>query len=270
MLVWMKQIVEPLFRPLTVGLLLAVVGLACVWSRRYLKLGRWLIAAGLALLVVLSYWPVPALLLCRVGHASAPFDITDPVLSTIGPNESVSIGVLCGGGLSADESLSANSRANSTFMYRFMEGVRIYRLLPNSRLLVSVSRPRNLASATAVLVELADLVGIPPEHVVPIIGASTTADESRLFRDQVGTRPFVLVTSALHMPRSLLLFRQHGMHPIPAPLGVRGLEEKRPFSFSDIYPNAARLTVVDDALHEALGMLWAWVRGPVKALPPGD
>ena len=270
MLVWLKQIIEPLFRPLTVGLLLAVVGLVGVWSRRYLKLGRWLIAAGLALLVVLSYWPAPALLLCRVGRASAPFDLTDAVLSTIGPNESVSIGVLCAGRLSADESLSANSRANSTFMYRFMEGVRIYRLLPNSRLLVSVGRPRNPASATAAVAELADLVGIPPEHVAAVIGASTTGDESRLFRDRVGTRPFVLVTSALHMPRSLLLFRQHGIQPVPAPVGVRGYEEKRPFSFSCIYPDAGRLTAVDDALHEALGMLWAKVRGPVKTLPPGD
>ncbi len=49
-----------------------------------------------------------------------------------------------------------------------------------------------------------------------------TAYHPRAIGDQVGDRPFALVTSAFHMPRSMRVFRRGGLTPIAYPAGYLG------------------------------------------------
>jgi uncharacterized SAM-binding protein YcdF (DUF218 family) len=66
-------------------------------------------------------------------------------------------------------------------------------------------------------------------------------------------REFILVTSAGHMPRSLLSFRQMGMNPAPAPTDY--LAKMGPFD-GNFLPNVNSLVRSDLAVHEYFGMLW--------------
>ena len=70
-----------------------------------------------------------------------------------------------------------------------------------------------------ILNELAGLVGVAPDRLVPIVGAENTRDEARRMRDVAGTNVFYLVTSDLHMPRAMMIFKQEGMQPLAAPAG---------------------------------------------------
>ncbi len=70
----------------------------------------------------------------------------------------------------------------------------------------------------------------------------------------VGNHPFILVTSAYHMPRAMALFTAQHMHPIPAPTQFIGLTQ---LSIKTVIPNASSLFLSDLAIHEYLGLWWA-------------
>lgn len=68
---------------------------------------------------------------------------------------------------------------------------------------------------------------------------------------------FILVTSASHMKRSMLLFKKEGLNPIAAPtnhLGYASSNYKAYFSSFNLYKTKV-------AFHEYLGLTWAYIRG---------
>jgi uncharacterized SAM-binding protein YcdF (DUF218 family) len=64
--------------------------------------------------------------------------------------------------------------------------------------------------------------------------------------------PFLMVTSAYHMPRAMRLMERKGAHPIPAPTGQRVNESARA-GWRSLLPTADGLRKTDRALHEYLG-----------------
>jgi uncharacterized SAM-binding protein YcdF (DUF218 family) len=248
---FLKKLIGSLFNPLTLSLLLAVVGILFVRKRG----GKFLILLGLIVLIAFGY---PLLTPRLVEGLVRQY----PALENMEEVEAEWVAVLCGGPYSGDTNLPATSRMSRNFLYRLLEGVQVYRALPGSRLLVSVGRPPEGGSPEELLAEVAGLLGLPGADLVPLAGAKDTAGEVRMIREVAGSNAFVLVTSALHMPRAMLLCRQRDMRAIPAPVGVPGEEqEKRPFDPRAIFPSAQRLALADAAVHEYLGMAWAKVRG---------
>jgi len=92
--------------------------------------------------------------------------------------------------------------------------------------------------------------------------SNDTEDQARLIKPIVGAAPFVLVTSAIHMPRSMALFEELGMHPIPGPAGSTS-RVKMPFSLQDIFPSVSALDDTTQAVHEYLGLLWGKLKGQI-------
>ena len=79
--------------------------------------------------------------------------------------------------------------------------------------------------------------------------------------------PYLLVTSAWHMPRALGCFRQVGLDVIPYPVDYRA----RPPSWapSRIQPHD-RFNVLDDAIREIVGLFTYRILGRTDALFPDD
>ena len=73
-----------------------------------------------------------------------------------------------------------------------------------------------------------------------------------------GLTDFVLVTSPLHMRRSMLAFEQLGMHqiPSPAPLVPERSARRNPLLPSDLW-----LQIGDSALYEWLARGYYWWKG---------
>lgn len=67
-------------------------------------------------------------------------------------------------------------------------------------------------------------------------------------------RSVILVTSAMHMPRSVFAFQKAGIAVIPAPTDYRA--KRSPISWTDFLPDASELDAVRFALHEYIGIAY--------------
>ena len=82
---------------------------------------------------------------------------------------------------------------------------------------------------------------------------ATPRPKRATWQPPLGGAPFVLVTSAYHMPRAVRLMQRAGQHPIPAPTGQRvGAFPWR--GFHRWLPTSAGLRDTELALHEYLGL----------------
>ncbi len=245
----MNVFLESLIPPLGPLTLVYLLGLVAMIHRR--RRGVWL----LAMLLVL--W--------QAGTSGFPWKLREPLVMAFTPvdvtrPQSTHIAVLSAGSFTADDRVAVNGRANEEYMYRLLEGLRIHRAVTNSRMFVSmtiIGDPSN-AGTDDMARQLAALLKVVPDCLIPVVGAQSTRDEARRLWPHVGTGAFYLVTSDYHLPRAMKLFRQQGMHPIPAPAGACGLGAgERPLQYSRFWPSAVNLRATDQSLHEYLGSVLA-------------
>ncbi len=127
--------------------------------------------------------------------------------------------VVLGTGFNPDPELPANSRVSGGFHARLLEGLRLFRELPQSRLIVSVANIRaSREDKEAFLAGMLALLQVDPGRVELIAEAESTEDEARLASQLLRPgEPLVLATSAGHMPRAMATFANAGFEPIAAP-----------------------------------------------------
>ncbi len=249
-----KKLVTTLFFPLPLALVLAAAGLALLWAGRGRRWGRALLTAAFGLLLVFSYPPLPGALLGSLEGA-APADTAQATVCT-------PYIVVLGGGASDAAGLPPNEQLSFAALARLAEGLRRLRACPSARLVVSGARIGGARlSEASVLREAALALGAPEARILVEEASMDTDDQARNVGRIVGAEPFVLVTSAFHMPRAQYLFRQAGLQPLPAPAG-RLLKGGAAAWWSNVFPDADNLRVADLSLKEYLGMAWYRLRSP--------
>jgi uncharacterized SAM-binding protein YcdF (DUF218 family) len=144
-------------------------------------------------------------------------------------------------------------------MYRMAEGIRLHRLLPGSTIVFSGGGAVDGVSSAKAAADLARALGVNANEMILEERSETTAEEAQTVRGIVGDDPFILVTSAVHMPRAMTLFYTHGMRPIPAPTEYRSTSNGAMM----IWPSLANMGLANATAHEVLGLGWAWLRGEV-------
>ena len=97
--------------------------------------------------------------------------------------------------------------------------------------------------------------GVPPTDVLGEDRAHDTFEsalEIQKLLKQKGWRRYLLVTSAAHMPRSMLAFSARAPEPIPAP----GDFSLRPFELTPLHllPSLGAARAIADSLHEYIGL----------------
>ena len=100
--------------------------------------------------------------------------------------------------------------------------------------------------------EFAREFGVNEASIVVLNGSLDTHAEARSVAMLIGAAPFILVTSAYHMPRAMRLMERTGAHAIPAPTGQRVDRSYR--RWGDLVPTASGLSKTEHALHEYLGL----------------
>ena len=108
--------------------------------------------------------------------------------------------------------------------------------------------------------EVALQLGVPDEEIILERDSQDTKDQARLIQGIVGEEPFLLVTSASHMPRSMALFENVGLHPRPAPTGFMS-KAGQGWSPSAYWPSSGDLRKTERAFYEIMGTLWGRLRG---------
>lgn len=246
-----KKIVAPFFYPLAICFEVLLVGVLLLWFKRRQKLGKILVSIGIGLLVLSGISVTPSILLRPLEYKY------DAILDTREIADVKWIVVL-GGGHVSDPRLPSGSQLNAPSLVRLVEGIRLHRMLPGSKLLLSGGTVYDPVTNAQVMAEAAFALGVKEENMVLESLSKDTKDEARLVGEMVGDTRFILVTSASHMPRSMALFKKLGMQPVPAPTDYH---VKRPLKFRLHLPSGNNAHKTQIAIHEYMGLIWAKMRG---------
>jgi uncharacterized SAM-binding protein YcdF (DUF218 family) len=228
------------------------VGFALLWFTRRQRTGRFIATSGFAILVVLSYGWISHPLLQSLERVYPP------------PGDAAVAGakwvVVLGGGTFSDPSLPITSRATGTTLARLVEGIRLQRQIPGSRLLLSGAAVFGTGSDAESMQALALALGVAPQSIVLDDESPDTESQAVNVARIVKGEPSVIVTSAYHMQRSIGLFAREGVNAVAAPAQYIA-QTNRGFSPSDLYPGIPGLVTAQIVENEYLGMAWSRLRG---------
>lgn len=233
-------------------ILLGVVGLI-FWRRAW---GRWLVAAMLLLTWLLSTEPVRDALV----H---PLESKYPPLAADSlPSGKLAIALLGGGLYEKAPEFGGRDSLGSHALMRTLYAAELSRhtglpVYPSGGAVLSdTSEPEGLVMKRWLI-----RFGVPESLVHAESAADNTWQNASLLKAMLahtGVSRVVLVTSAVHMPRSVWVFRQQGLEGIPAPCAY--LEERESYDLRSFLPRWNVLADSGDVLHEYLGLMWYHLR----------
>ena len=243
---YLKQSIGLLGMPLDVGLL--IVGLALAHQLR----GRPRAACRLYLVAALMTYLASIRL---VGDALlGPLERRYQSLSEERPPPPAGSVVVLGSDYRPRAGISTMAALDADGLVRILEGIRLTRRLDSPRFVVSGGAPPGNVPPAFGYADLARRFGVPEESIVTLGGPLDTHAEARAVADLLGVAPFILVTSAYHMPRALWLMERAGAHAIPAPVGQRALGMNGNL-IGALIPSSNGLYETEHALHEYIGLL---------------
>jgi uncharacterized SAM-binding protein YcdF (DUF218 family) len=255
---WLKKFFSFWLMPVPLCMALLVSGLLI--SRRRQRLGRCLTLAAAALLILFSNKFVSNRLVAPLEdrYPAIPEILADaPVPAQLAGCGFV---VVLGGGHVDVPAWPAAERLSASSLGRIAEAVRILRVVPNARLIVSGPGMPGRPSHGAVLAEAARSLGVDPARITVIDTAHDTEDEAHAVARMAGKTRVALVTSAWHMPRAAALFRHAGVDFVPCPADFVAREGIR-LTWDDFLWDSESLERSSRAAHEWIGLLWLKLRG---------
>ncbi len=257
---FLKKLISEFLLPLSLVLECLFLAILLIFSR-WQKLAKTLLVISFILLLTLSFRPVTDNLLAPLERQYQPLMLKTPDRSVIAKDFGrIKWIVVLGGGYVTDPRLPEISNLSPPSLSRLTEGIRIYNELPGRKLLLSGAGYPHEPSLAEVMAHVAVDLGVKRSDIVLDEQARDTEEEARVIHSLVKSDPFILITSAFHMPRSMDLFRHYGMNPVADPTDFLVKENRVPNILS-YFPGPESLTNAAIASHEYLGMLWSRIRG---------
>jgi uncharacterized SAM-binding protein YcdF (DUF218 family) len=220
------------------------------WAR------RWLVAT------VVVYWilscPVGAALLART--LTADYRQLETAADATGAQAVV---LLSGGSRTIRAAGSQLPIVTSPSALRALETARVYRLLGDPLVIVSggvTDREGTLSEGDAIRAAVIAL-GVPTDRIIVESESTNTREEAVILKRllaQRGIERFVIVTSPLHMGRSLATFAAEGLHPVPSASPLYQDRTKTPFPLT---PNEVSLEIGNAVVYEWCARAYYWWRG---------
>lgn len=146
---------------------------------------------------------------------------------------------------------------------RFLESLRLMKNNQLKRLIISGGDPRplpqNIEGESYSFQRLSMELGVPKENIYVEAKSLNTYQEAIFIKDyltQNNIKKIIVVTSAIHMPRSIAIFKKQGIEVIPYP--VNYLEHSLRDSFEwGLY----RVDELRSLIHELVGFLVYRLKG---------
>jgi len=249
----LKKLVSRLLFPL--GL---VLGLGAVGTLIWLQNPRRRLGPSLVILAGLLLWGFSAPWLA--GSLLAPLErMAGPYAQ---PQELRQLGVsqiVVLSGSQRNPILTPADRCGNSTTLRVLEGFRLWKQTPGATLVFAGGSFFENEPAAKAMAALAAELGVPQAAMRLETASWDTGDQARILTASLGSAPFSLVTSASHMPRALLVFRAHGLHPLPAPCDFH-TTGKSSFNLVDLLPQAHGLSLSERATYEYLGLIYFEIR----------
>lgn len=240
----LKHTAEALLNPFFIALIAVVLALIFGWHVRKI---RWLLGFFLLIMLVFSTGFLPRLLTQTLESIYPPITIVDVSVKQI---------VVLSGGQADGEDKPAEMRLYSASIKRLLTAIRLSHDLPQPALILSGGGYAQQTPEAKQLQTLALLCAVKPNRIVLETQSKNTAQQAKALKDRLGRTPFYLVTSAIHMPRSMLLLKRQGLNPIAVPTDFNYYWQDERWQKRWI-PNAHNLYYTEIVLHEILGFIYA-------------
>ena len=249
------KIVSRLLFPVPIICEVLIVGLALLWFTRRQKAGKIVVTAGTFMLLALGCGPISAIFLRTLEHRYPPVQPAS-LQAAAGKLAGSTCIVVLGSGFSPDPTVDLDSHLSQDGVVRLLTGIQLCRQATSCKLILSGGPP----AAAETMRKIALSMGIEQKDMVLEQHSRNTEEEARFLQPTLGAHPFLLVTSASHMPRAMGLFRKLGMKPIAAPTGYLAATS-RSLSPDHFYPSSGGLSMAERAVYEYLGMAWEKLLG---------
>ncbi len=263
----LKRLLEHVLSPVGIMVVLLVLGLLFSFSRRYYIAGRRLLLTGVSLYLIYLFSPLSEVLILNLEKLYVPL-AAPPSGATIDR-----IVILSDYG-EEHAAYPVTGTLSRETVSRLVEGIRLYRLLPGSKLVSSggVMRPGD-RPVGALMADFLAQMGIPRGDLLVEDSAMNTFENMANSKAFVGTKPFILVTTASHMRRSVAVAHKLDMQPVPAPASFWTRQyypsDANPVDWATtllrhcVHPSQERLIQLQAAYHEYAGYVWYRLRGYV-------
>ena len=251
MLFTLKKYIGGMMLPLPLLLMFIALGLLLVWFTRFQRSGKIVITTGWLALLLLSLQPVADRLL-------RPIENTYP---TWQENQKVEYIVVLGGGYTWDDKWAPSSNLINNSLPRLNEGIRLWLSNPGSKMIFTGAAAKtNPVSTAEAGARVAESLGVPRSAIMTLDSPKDTEEEAAAVKQAIGDAPFLLVTSASHLPRAMIFFEHAGLHPLPAPANQLAIDA--PLNpWERVIPSPVWLMHSDRVGYESLGRLWQWLKG---------
>lgn len=237
------------------------IGTLLLWTR-WRRAGRGIVAATVAFILIVSVFPVGEYLLSILENRFPIARALPPQVTGI---------ITLGGAIDQFVTIQRGQAALSERAERMTELVVLARRYPDARLVFTGGTgqlfPPFVTEAEAARLIFRDM-GLDTGRMV-FEGRSRNTFENAVFTyDMIAPRAgerWLLITSAMHMPRSVGAFRKAGWKPIPVPVDFN---TERPFRFRPGLRYSKGITSFSLAFHEWVGLVAYRILGRSDTLFP--
>jgi uncharacterized SAM-binding protein YcdF (DUF218 family) len=243
--------------------LLAVGGLVLLWTR-FARAGRWLLAASLALVAILGFLPAGKVLMLVLEQRFPSW------VASGSPPDGI---IILGGAIDPERSAARGMVSLNAGAERVTEIAALARRFPDAGI-VFTGGSANLVFAglpeSAFMLDLLESFGIARTRVQLEERSRNTAENARFTKLLIDPKPgerWLLVTSAMHMPRAVGTFRKAGfpVEAYPVDWNTNGWSD---VAKGPLWP-VRGLDMTDFAMKEWVGLFAYWLAGYTPELLPG-
>ena len=246
----LSKILGYLTVPSNLLVMIGLAGIALLFTR-FVRAGRRLLAASIILIVVIGVLPVGTALILPLEERFPQWN----------PAQGTPTGIIViGGVINAERSAARGQISLDDSAERVTAAVELARKYSSARIVFAGGTE---ASYAALFFEN---LGVLRDRITIETQSRNTAENAVFTKRLIAPKPgerWLLVTSALHMPRAIGAFRQAGfpVEAFPVDYQTDGWEDLRKLSGS--------MHRLDTAVHEWLGLLAYWITGRIPVLFPG-
>lgn len=243
-----KKIISAFLLPIPIGLFLLLIAFVYLMLNSHKK-AKVFLFLGLSWFVLLSFQPISNAILSPLENSFKSLIYT-PKVNYI---------LVLGSGHKSDENLSITSQVKMVGINRLVEGIRHYKNLENAKIIVSGFSIDGGDSHAMMQEKLAISLGVNPNDIIRLDSPKDTKEEAIEAKKIVNDNEFILVTSASHMKRSVLLFKKEGLNIIASPTNHLAYQDN---AYS-AYFSAKNLRKAEMAIHEYIGLLYSYLRNEI-------
>jgi uncharacterized SAM-binding protein YcdF (DUF218 family) len=261
----MTILLKSLSTPIVWILLLLVVSIFLLRKRRkqlLARVGWYSLVAGTAILLLLSLGPVSDTLVYLLERQYPP-----PSQETI---SKVDVVVILGGGVLPSGGLRPTAEPSGPTYSRAVNGVEYFQRSGAQYLIVSGgASPSGGETNAEVMKRLAIQLGVPANRILMEPCASTTWEHpqevAKLIDEPRDTVIIGIVTSALHMKRSIMAFERYFSRVVPLPSNY--LHDPIRWGIHSFIPSAGALLASSATFHELIGLPWYYLKALLTNTP---